>query len=52
METETGYFEPGEAEDRQCACRDGPPVRRRKHAVLEVSREKVKIGDEQNGEAL
>src|SRR4029077_13698340 len=52
METETRYFEPGESEDRQCACRDATPIRRRKHAVLEVGREKVKIGNEQNGKAL
>ena len=52
METKARYFEPDQSEDRQRDRRDVAPIRRRKHAMLEVSREKVKIDDEQDGEAL
>jgi len=52
METQARYFEPRQSEDRQSACREVAPIRWWKHTMLEVGREKVKIGDEQNGEAL
>ena len=52
METQARYFEPRQSEDRQSACREVAPIRWWKHTMLEVGREKVKIGDEQNGKAL
>ena len=52
METKPRYFEPGQSEDRQYGPRNVAPIRRRKHAMLEIGREKMKIDDKQNRQAL
>jgi len=52
METQPRYFYPGQSQDGQRAGREIAPVRRRKEAVFEVGREKVKIDDEENRQGL
>ena len=52
METEPGYFQPHQSEDRQRAGREPTPVGWRKNAVLVVGPEKVKVRDNENREPL
>src|SRR5262245_539471 len=52
MESEARHFEPSQSQNRQRTRCEVAPVRRRKHAMLEVGAEKVKIGDNENCQAL
>ena len=52
MKTEPRNLYPGEPQNRQRTRREIAPVRGPQDPVLEIGREKVKIGDEENRQPL